>query len=143
MVINLTNQLFESIYSLTIEVPDAPQNCSLTNVTIASLTVHCSTDNATNRYLEQYNLEIYNEENQLVKNVSSSEGAYFQVSDLPPGFSFSLFVYVTNKNGHSNKVRIQANTLVGEPRKLGEFFFSFGCLLIMLANRNFFLLFFF
>ena len=74
----------------------------------------------TARYSEQYNLEIYNDaNNQLVKNVSSSDGPTFQVSDLPPGFSFNLVVYATNKNGHSEKVRINANTLVGEPRKLG------------------------
>ncbi|KAI2803229.1 hypothetical protein BLOT_007352 [Blomia tropicalis] len=100
------------------EVPNAPENCSLTNVTVATLTVQCSME-STARYSEQYNLEIYNDaNNQLVKNVSSSDGPTFQVSDLPPGFSFNLVVYATNKNGHSEKVRINANTLVGEPRKL-------------------------
>lgn len=101
------------------EVPDSPQNCSLTNVTIASLAVQCSL-NSVNRHSEQYHLEIYNEANNLVKNVSSAEGPTFQLTDLPPGFSFSLFVYASNKNGHSDKVRIKANTLVGEPRKLGK-----------------------
>ena len=103
------------------EVPDAPQNCSLTNVTVASLTVQCSSTSLSARHSEQYHLEIYNDANQLVKNVSSAgENAHFQVTDLPPGFSFNLFVYATNKNGHSEKVRINANTLVGEPRKLGQ-----------------------
>src|SRR5699024_8935407 len=97
------------------------QNCSLTNVTVASLTVQCSSTSASARHSEQYHLEIYNDANELVRNVSSAgKSAHFQVTDLPPGFSFNLFVYATNKNGHSEKVQINANTLVGEPRKLGR-----------------------
>lgn len=104
------------------EVPDAPQNCSLNNVTSATLTVHCSSIRKgiiPARPDEQYHLEIFNDANQLVENMSSSDSAHFQVTNLPPGFSFNLFVYGTNKNGRSEKVHLNANTLVGEPRKLG------------------------
>lgn len=68
---------------------------------------------------ELYHLEIYDDVSKLVKNMSSTEGVHFQVNDLPPAISFNLFVYASNANGRSEQVLLNANTLVGEPRKLG------------------------
>lgn len=94
-------------------------------MTTASLLVQCSTAEALKesstamRPKELYHLEIYNDASKLVKNLSSAEGVHFEVTDLPPGVSFNLFVYASNANGRSEQVPLNANTLVGEPRKLG------------------------
>lgn len=70
-------------------------------------------------------LEIYNDENgHLLKNLSTTTAtAYFNVTDLPPGYSFSLVLFASDVNGQSDKVHLRANTLVGEPRKLGLYSF--------------------
>lgn len=106
-------------------MPEAPTNCSLQNITVTSLTVHCVFNKSLEQELShQFVLQLYNNSNNLIRNVTVSNYPHFKVYDLPPGFNLKLFVYTINKNGQSEKVQIVASTLVGEPRKLGLFAIS-------------------
>ena len=105
--------------------PDPPDNCSITNITVHTLTVECLPGYSGG--LDQlYYLEVYSSNpNRLLGNISSNEYPFFTAHSLPPGYTYRLELYSSNAKGRSKKVVLAASTLFASSLQSGNLFYTF------------------
>lgn len=100
--------------------PDPPDNCSVTNITVHTLTIECLPGYSGG--LDQlYYLEVYSSNpNRLLNNITSKEYPFFIAHGLPAGYTFRLEIYSTNSKGRSRSVSITGSTLLASPWQSGN-----------------------
>ncbi|RWS23316.1 Nephrin-like protein, partial [Leptotrombidium deliense] len=92
--------------------PEPPNNCTVNNVTIHSLSVECE-PGYSGGLQQTFHLEIYTKKSKmLLSNQSSSDYPFFTTHLLPAGHSFTLLVYSSNSKGKSETLTIKGSTLL-------------------------------
>ncbi|XP_017787321.1 PREDICTED: synaptogenesis protein syg-2 isoform X2 [Nicrophorus vespilloides] len=90
--------------------PDPPYNCSILNQTSDSLEVECveGFDGGLTQYFQ---LEVYDEQNDILQINVSAKFPLFTVSGLEPGKMLKMMVYAANAKGHSEGITLEGFTL--------------------------------
>ncbi|XP_053206806.1 synaptogenesis protein syg-2-like isoform X2 [Panonychus citri] len=91
--------------------PDQPENCTIANITMDSLTVSCWP--GYNGGLDQrYHLEMHldNQDGPLIQNQSTTDYPFFIVKSLSSGNPYTINIYSTNVKGRSDYVVLRGST---------------------------------
>ena len=107
--------------------PDAPRNCTVTNITVHTLTLECLP--GFNGGSDQtFYLEVYSSNSKHLRhNLTSTEYPFFVVHGLPAGNTFLLMVYSSNSKGKSTTVTITGSTLLAAHWQSGQFIYLRLC----------------
>ncbi|XP_015788214.1 hemicentin-1 isoform X2 [Tetranychus urticae] len=91
--------------------PESPENCTIANITMDSLTVSCWP--GYNGGLDQkYHLEmrLNNIDGPLIQNQSTTDYPFFIVKSLTSGNPYIINIYATNVKGRSDSVILRGST---------------------------------
>lgn len=94
--------------------PDSPENCSVSNASIAVLRIQCL-PGFNGGSAQKFHLEIYikSYSDQPIHNLTSTEYPIFTVDTLPLQTNFLFHIYSTNTRGRSQTVILHGGNVSG------------------------------